>query len=274
MEEKAANRIVPSTKAKHQYLRTWIIGLLGISCIYLQVGSIWVRMPDNAMTDMQMDTAHDVVAHWRPWEVHTNGTARKSYGPSMTGEPHSVHDSRYFNITAYEEESMVEEKLSLLGLLSSYFEVMDRLGVDATWLAGPTLSDHLYGQHLMPWPSLRKVEISQDELRWLVENNRKMTKTVLALPRHLALWSNRHPMNRRQSKNLMPRMYLLDIDPLWWTLPSHHLNQIDARWIDTSNGRYLNVIGVSNAKGEPHSLSAKDGTFYNVSVYRAIHDMY
>lgn len=51
----------------------------------------------------------------------------------------------------------------------------------------------------------------------------------------------------------MRRQYLVDVNPwIWERVKGNGMNVIDARWIDTRNGLYIDITGLSETRPETH----------------------
>ncbi|KAM7208487.1 LicD family domain containing protein [Naviculisporaceae sp. PSN 640] len=141
------------------------------------------------------------------------------------------YDIRFFkDLVPYEEHRM-----NLRLLIRSYLSVFRELGVE-TWLAHGTLLGWWWNGRIMPWDYDLDVQVSSATLFYLEE---KFNRTE-------------HQYNyvdeltgKRKTKT-----YLLDINP------SHKLprlqgkNIIDARWIDTANGMFVDITGISEREPE------------------------
>ncbi|KIX02443.1 uncharacterized protein Z518_08384 [Rhinocladiella mackenziei CBS 650.93] len=146
-----------------------------------------------------------------------------------------------------------ETRQALVALLKSYMATMSQLGADdGTWIAHGALLGWYWNQKLLPWDTDLDVQMSAETLAYLVPFNMTEYWYVMA----------------GEEK---PRTYLLDINP-------HHsisstrdvANKIDGRWIDTSNGKYIDITAVhvrpllSDVQDPPQApiLFCKDGHEY------------
>ncbi|KAJ9138688.1 LicD family-domain-containing protein [Pleurostoma richardsiae] len=137
------------------------------------------------------------------------------------------YDARYFK----EEVPYDEHRPNLRHLIRSYLTVFRTLGVE-TWLAHGTLLGWWWNGQIMPWDYDLDVQVSSTTLYYLGKNyNRTMHEY--------------HYVNEATGEQ-QTKTYLLDINP-------HHverdrgdgMNVIDARWIDLSNGMFIDITGLA-----------------------------
>lgn len=157
-------------------------------------------------------------------------------------------DTRFAPEYALEED---EVRRTLKALLASYAATMHDLGVK-TWMAHGTLLGWYWNHQLLPWDTDLDVQMSFEDIRKLAKIH-NMTKY-------------RHPFADTDSS----REYLLDINPHYLIpLARDTANKIDGRWIDVTNGKYIDITAVhggdtSTGNNEMLSLFCKDGHHYEV----------
>ncbi|TLD24960.1 hypothetical protein PspLS_06205 [Pyricularia sp. CBS 133598] len=141
------------------------------------------------------------------------------------------YDIRYFKeLVPYEEH-----RPALRHLIRSYLTVFRDLGIE-TWIAHGTLLGWWWNGRIMPWDYDLDVQVSSATLYYLGKHLNRTTHE----------YSYVDPVDG-QTHN---KTYLLDINP-------HHIerdrndgmNVIDARWIDMSNGMFVDITGL--AEREP-----------------------
>jgi hypothetical protein len=161
-------------------------------------------------------------------------------------------DPRYAPIVA---PTIEDTRRTLLGLIKSYTAIMRDLRAE-TWLAHGTLLGWHWNQRFLPWDNDIDLQVSIETL------------TNYLVPRNLTEYSFSIPGDDS------PRVYLLDVNPHYLIDDTRDVaNTVDARWIDTSNGKFIDVTtvrgassGLSNDKAvEEAVIFAKDGHTYNVS---------
>ena len=140
--------------------------------------------------------------------------------------------------------SAAETRQSLRSLLSSFAQFMDAERLEF-WIAHGALLGWHWNRKLLPWDTDIDVQVSEDTLKSLAVKN----------------------MSFHSSHGEIRRAYLLDINAFFnntWTEDS--ANTIDARWIDTSNGKFIDITAVrpeSPRRGNER-MFCKDGHRYEV----------
>jgi hypothetical protein len=153
------------------------------------------------------------------------------------------YDLRYF----HKELEAVEHRLVLEDLVRSYLNVTNHYEIE-TWLAHGTLMGWWWGERILPWDADLDFQVSHETLHHLATS---MNFTEFR-------YSFQRPDGQEVSKT-----YLLDINP-------HYIekdrgdgqNIIDARWIDTDNGLYVDITSVRE-RNFPGVWSCKDGHRYD-----------
>jgi len=158
------------------------------------------------------------------------------------------YDARYFKgLVPYEEH-----RLGLRLLIRSYLSVFKEIGVE-TWLAHGTLLGWWWNGKIMPWDYDLDVQVSSETLFFLGEHHN----------RTLHQYDYYDPDSGRKGT----KEYLLDINPHHGMGRWQGMNIIDARWIDTSNGMFVDITGLGERDPEkmPGILSCKNFHRYRVS---------
>jgi LicD family len=125
---------------------------------------------------------------------------------------------------------------------------MDELKVE-TWIAHGALLGWYWNQALLPWDTDLDVQISAESMAFLAKSH-NMTKYQYRMP-----------------DEETPRIYLLDINPHYSILSSQDVaNKIDGRWIDTTDGKFINITAVHYEEAKSSTLFCKDGHQYEVSL--------
>lgn len=163
-----------------------------------------------------------------------------------------------------------EASAYLTAIIRTYLATMNDLGVE-TWIMHGTLLGWWWNQkaglvrpddctglmilQILPWDTDLDLQVSEAAIHFLAENC-NMTEHHFDLPG-------------------VPggRTYLLEVNPHYvvrTTLDT--LNTIDARWIDTSSGLFIDITTVRadddrRLKGNPGALICKDKHRYEVSVF-------
>ena len=134
---------------------------------------------------------------------------------------------------------------SLKALLDSYVATMQELNID-TWIAHGTLLGWYWNRKLLPWDTDLDVQMSSAGIASLAISH-NMTKYRFS-----------------------SRTYLLDINPHYSIVSTRDVaNKIDARWIDTTTGKFIDITAVhrdtlDTSGGSSEMLFCKDGHQYKV----------
>ncbi|KAK3946433.1 LicD family-domain-containing protein [Diplogelasinospora grovesii] len=138
------------------------------------------------------------------------------------------YDARFFRgIVEYDAH-----RPALRHLIRSYLTTFRRLGVE-TWLAHGTLLGWWWNGRVMPWDYDLDVQVSASTLTYLTEAGYNRTY-------HEYRYVDDDNTGQEQTKT-----YLLDINP--WHTTKERLqgqNVIDARWVDISNGMFIDITGL------------------------------
>lgn len=142
--------------------------------------------------------------------------------------------------------SIEEIRQSLKFLMECYTSVMQLLQVE-TWIAHGTLLGWQWGQQVLPWDTDIDMQVSAATLKIL---------------------ATKHNMTRHsfQTSSAEQRVFLLDVNFHHSILSTSDIaNKIDARWIDTMSGKYVDITAVHNSSSSGEHLFCKDGHEYLVS---------
>ncbi|CAK7275239.1 mannosyltransferase [Sporothrix epigloea] len=140
------------------------------------------------------------------------------------------YDARYFKgLVPYDEH-----RPALRHLIRSYLTTFRALNVE-TWLAHGTLLGWWWNGKIMPWDYDLDVQVSDVTLYYL---SKHYNRTLHTYRYH----------DEATGKELV-KEYLLDINPNHGLPRGNGANIIDARWIDTSNGMFIDITGL--AEREP-----------------------
>lgn len=136
------------------------------------------------------------------------------------------YDERYFQGPITYGEHLV----NLRHLVRSYLSVFRALGIE-TWLAHGTLLGWWWNGQIMPWDFDLDTQVTASTLQYLGDHyNRTMHEY-------------RYTDASGEEKT---KVYLLDVNPYHVERErGDGMNVIDARWIDTSNGMFIDITGLA-----------------------------
>ncbi|KAI0161523.1 LicD family-domain-containing protein [Xylariaceae sp. FL1272] len=181
---------------------------------------------------------------WIQDSNHRNrkGTGEKKYFHEPGGSSELSHyDARYFK----GKVSYAEHRTTLQQLIRSYLTTLDGLGID-TWLAHGSLLGWWWNGRIMPWDYDLDVQVSVTTLYYLgLHFNRSTHEFIFddaASPLSPATQNEGKPEG---GNGTVLKKYLLDINPHHGDLTrGNGANVIDARWIDISNGMFIDITGL------------------------------
>jgi phosphorylcholine metabolism protein LicD len=164
---------------------------------------------------------------------------RKKYFHEPGGDEELGHyDARYFRgRVGYDEH-----RQTLRHLIRSYLSTFDRLGIE-TWLAHGTLLGWWWNGRIMPWDYDLDVQVSTATLYWLGKN---MNRTEHAYHYEMDVVVTTSEGQTRSEVVMRNKTYILDVNPHHTELTrGDGMNIIDARWIDMSNGAFIDITGLA-----------------------------
>ncbi|KAI0429803.1 LicD family-domain-containing protein [Xylaria sp. FL1042] len=192
------------------------------------------------------------------------------------------YDARYFKgKVPYEQHRPV-----LRHLIRSYLTTFKALGIE-TWLAHGSLLGWWWNGRIMPWDYDLDVQVSMATLAFLGERyNRSTHEYEYEIDEDeeeitTAITANSHNSNdtddgstKREdggaanATTTVKKTYLLDVNPHHVALTKGNgANVIDARWIDTSNGMFIDITGLRERDVErsPGVWSCKNNHRYRTA---------
>jgi LicD family len=187
----------------------------------------------------------DVRTHLVKDRSGKKGDPKDKYFHESTFHPH--YDGRF---AAKRIDN--NEKLShLTALMKTFLATMNDIGAE-TWIMHGTLLGWWWNQRILPWDSDLDVQVDEQTITFLAKYY-NMTEYHYDIPE----------VNGG-------RTYLLEINP-HYTIPGieDKLNVIDARWIDTDTGLFIDISTVranhtARALGVQGALMCKDRHHYLV----------
>lgn len=129
-------------------------------------------------------------------------------------------------------------------MIQAYFEKMSGIGVES-WIMHGSLLGWWWNQKIMPWDNDLDVQVSEASL-WFLWDNYNFSEYDFTLP------------------DGSKRRFILEINPNFRRRHERDsYNVIDARWIDTTSGLFIDLTAVRKdykamAMGQKAALMCKD----------------
>lgn len=158
---------------------------------------------------------------------------------------HTHYDGRFGN-----QQLKYDEKQNCLSaLIHSYLSTMNDIGI-VTWLMHGTLLGWYWNRKNMPWDSDVDVMVSESSIH------------VLASYYNMSV---HHYSEKVRGKVMrISHDYLLEINPHYQENEDDQVNRIDARWIDTSTGLFIDIttLRTNRTAADREAMMVKDGHHY------------
>ena len=173
------------------------------------------------------------------------GDPKDKYFHESTFHPH--YDGRFASRQVGKDDRLPH----LTALMQTFLSTMSDIGAE-TWIMHGTLLGWWWNQKILPWDSDLDVQVHEATITFLAKYY-NMTEYHFTLPD-------------------IPggRNYLLEINPHYTIRgPQDKLNVIDARWVDTDTGLFIDISTVRKnytaiAEGTKGALMCKDKHHYLV----------
>ncbi|RFU32722.1 hypothetical protein B7463_g3618, partial [Scytalidium lignicola] len=177
----------------------------------------------------------------------TEDSSRRSSDSPVKYFHESIFSAHYDGRFADRSLSTEDQKLALKNLMQTYLATCKEIGVE-TWLMHGTLLGWWWNRKILPWDS---------------DNDVQMTETSM---HYLASYYNMTTYHYRTVRMPQGRTYLLEVNPHYLnSKQTDNLNVIDARWIDTTSGLFIDITTARYNHTHPAGkgmLSCKDGHEY------------
>ncbi|OAL39560.1 hypothetical protein AYO20_00957 [Fonsecaea nubica] len=143
-----------------------------------------------------------------------------------------------------------ETKKALFALMKTYAATMKELHAES-WIAHGTLLGWHWNQKFLPWDNDIDVQMS--------------IETLAALATAYNMSEYQYPVAGEDR----PRTYLLDINPHYTIASTRDVaNKIDGRWIDTTNGKYIDITAVHVSSGKTQHIPFDQGVLFSKDGHR------
>jgi hypothetical protein len=153
----------------------------------------------------------------------------------------------------------VARKKALSNLVQTYLATLADIGVE-TWLMHGTLLGWWWNRKVLPWDSDVDVQVSESSLHFM------------------ASYYNMSIFHYRTPRIPEGRDYMLEINPYYVNREqTDRLNVIDARWVDTTSGLFIDITTARYNYTHPAGegmLSCKDGHEYRDTYIFPLRDTY
>lgn len=205
--------------------------VLFFGCV-LALPGLWKRDAPFEEVKTRLDWNHQDAEHDEP----------DKYFHEANFHPH--YDGRFGD-----KKLKYEERMShLAALIQTYLSSMNDVGAE-TWIMHGTLLGWWWNRQIMPWDTDLDVMVSEATIHYLAEYY-NMTLHHYHLP---GLETGRD--------------YLLEINPHYSNDEIDGANHIDARWIDTETGLFIDITTLRRNKtaqshGEADAMMVKDKHHY------------
>ena len=176
------------------------------------------------------------------------GDPKEKYFHESTFHPH--YDGRFGDKVLEAQERLPH----LTDLIRTFLATAADIGVEV-WLMHGSLLGWWWNQKILPWDSDLDVQVSEPTIAFLAKYY-NMTEYHFRLP-----------------GNKKGRTYMMEVNPRYTNrTTADRLNVIDARWIDTETGLFIDISTVranhtARALGIEGALMCKDKHHYLVSGF-------
>ncbi|KAL1844951.1 hypothetical protein VTK73DRAFT_1449 [Phialemonium thermophilum] len=179
------------------------------------------------------------------------GDPKDKYFHESVFHPH--YDGRF----AERPLGYAEQRRALKNIVQTYLATFADIGVE-TWLMHGTLLGWWWNKQIMPWDSDVDVQVSESSMYYL------------------AAYYNMTVFHYKTPRIPEGRDYLLEINPHYTIRDtSDKLNVIDARWIDTESGLFIDITTARYAWNHPKGegmIVCKDGHEYRDTYLYPLRD--
>jgi len=152
-----------------------------------------------------------------------------------------------------------ERKQTLSNLIQTYLATFSDIGVE-TWLMHGTLLGWWWNRKILPWDSDSDVQVSEASMHYL------------------ASYYNMSVFHYKTPRIPEGRDYMLEVNPHYVNREqTDKLNVIDARWVDTTSGLFIDITTARYNYTHPAGegmLSCKDGHEYRDTYIFPLRDTF
>ncbi|TGO90154.1 hypothetical protein BPOR_0076g00040 [Botrytis porri] len=191
-------------------------------------------------------------------KLHKDMSGRKG-DPSGKYFHESVFHPHYDGRFADKQLGYRERRQALSNLIQTYLATFSDIGVE-TWLMHGTLLGWWWNRKILPWDSDSDVQVSEDSMHFL------------------ASYYNMTVFHYKTPRIPEGRDYMLEVNPHYVNREqSDKLNVIDARWVDTTSGLFIDITTARYNYTHPAGegmMSCKDGHEYRDTYIFPLRDTF
>ncbi|KAF5871770.1 putative mannosylphosphorylation protein [Botrytis fragariae] len=191
-------------------------------------------------------------------KLHKDMSGRRG-DPSGKYFHESVFHPHYDGRFADKQLGYRERRQALSNLIQTYLATFSDIGVE-TWLMHGTLLGWWWNRKILPWDSDSDVQVSEASMHFL------------------ASYYNMTVFHYKTPRIPEGRDYMLEINPHYINREqSDKLNVIDARWVDTTSGLFIDITTARYNYTHPAGegmMSCKDGHEYRDTYIFPLRDTF
>ncbi|KAM7224448.1 LicD family domain containing protein [Rhypophila decipiens] len=178
------------------------------------------------------------------WRKQTKDMSGRAGDPPDKYFHESIFNPHYDGRFAEVELGYYEQKQALKNLMQTFLSTFRDIGVE-TWLMHGTLLGWWWNKHILPWDSDIDVQVTEPGITFL------------------ATYYNMSVFRYKTPRIPEGRDYMLEVNPHYSNREqTDGLNKIDARWIDTTSGLFIDITAARYNLTHPAGggmMSCKDG---------------
>ncbi|KAK5709803.1 mannosyltransferase [Elasticomyces elasticus] len=146
-----------------------------------------------------------------------------------------------------------ERRYHLTALMQTYISTMNDIGAE-TWIMHGSLLGWYWSRKILPWDSDIDAMVSEQSIHHLAAYHNMTVHTF--------------DLHNDDAEDNGHRSYLLEVNPHYANGSLDEVNKIDARWIDTTTGLFIDITtlrrnATAEARGIDGPMMVKDRHHYN-----------
>lgn len=186
---------------------------------------------------------------------------RDAYSPRPQFDAH--YDGRFADRVLPEDQ----RDHALISLVRTYLSKMSEIRAE-TWLMHGSLLGWWWNRKIMPWDNDIDVQMSMESMNYLAAYHNMTIHEFTLPPETKRPRGSKDDLKINETAPGILRSYLLEINPNYVNgTTDDKWNRIDARWIDTDTGLYIDITTLrpdveAAAQGKVGKMMCKDGHRY------------